>query len=325
MTLPTGISVQDFDALHDEPGAWHGDIAALAHQLQLPQPLVQMEEGTALVAVLGGDGPAPKQVLKLYPPFLHDHFLFERAALRQVQGQLSLPTPALLASGDHGGWPYLVISFLPGVPLVQRWSGLPEATRCQVLRQIGQVAAQVQRLPVGDLAALAPDWPQFMQRQRAGCHGRQQRTGLPAHLLQQLEQFLNGPVPTGDPVILTGEYTPMNLMFDDSTGTLCGMFDFGDGLVGPPAYDWLGPLAFLAAGNAQRCQAFMSGLGQVLDPALRLALLRLLLLHRYSNLKAQLALPGWQGCASFEDLAEALWPLSGPLASGPELGPVTVH
>ena len=86
------------------------------------------------------------------------------------------------------------------------------------------------------------------------------------------------------------------------------MFDFGDGLVGPREYDWLGPLAFLAAGHADRCRAFLDGYGVALNFAQRLALLRLMLLHRYSNLGAQIAMPGWQQARSFEALAELIWP-----------------
>ena len=37
------------------------------------------------------------------------------------------------------------------------------------------------------------------------------------------------------------------------------------------------------------------------------ALLRLMLLHQYSCLRAQLKLDGWQQAPSFEDLAERLW------------------
>jgi NAD(P)-dependent dehydrogenase (short-subunit alcohol dehydrogenase family) len=83
---------------------------------------------------------------------------------------------------------------------------------------------------------------------------------------------------------------------------------FGDGLVGPREYDWLGPLCFYCAGHAGRLQAFFGGYGARPDAAARLALLRLMLLHRYSNLKAQLALPGWQQAPSFEALAALLWP-----------------
>ena len=107
-------------------------------------------------------------------------------------------------------------------------------------------------------------------------------------------------------MILTGEYTPMNLLVQG--GRLSGMFDFGDGLVGPREYDWLGPLAFLAAGDAHRCAALFEGYGAAPGPAMRLSLMRLMLLHRYSCLPAQIALPGWEAAPDFETLTERLWP-----------------
>jgi hypothetical protein len=58
-----------------------------------------------------------------------------------------------------------------------------------------------------------------------------------------------------------------------------------------------------------RVQALMAGYGAELDADLRLQLLRLLLLHRYSHLPAQIACPGWQQEADFEALAALIWPL----------------
>jgi hypothetical protein len=37
-------------------------------------------------------------------------------------------------------------------------------------------------------------------------------------------------------------------------------------------------------------------------------MLRLLLLHRYSHLKAQIAVPGWQAAPDFPALAALIWP-----------------
>lgn len=100
-----------------------------------------------------------------------------------------------------------------------------------MLRTIGRLAAEVQTLPLGPLPALAPHWADFLQGQHERCHARQQRTGLPTHLLAQLEAFLRGPVPEGPDVILTGEYTPFNLLHRGRG--LSAKFDFGDGPVGP--------------------------------------------------------------------------------------------
>jgi hygromycin-B 7''-O-kinase len=117
---------------------------------------------------------------------------------------------------------------------------------------------------------------------------------------------VQGEVPAGHGVILTGEYTPMNLLH--GAAGIVGMFDFGDGLVGPREYDWLGPLCFLAAGHAERCDAFMEGYEAPRGRAWREPLLRLLLLHRYSNLPIQIACKGWEQAETFEALAELIWP-----------------
>ncbi len=298
--LPAPIGWADFDALHDNLPAWRGAIELLAAE-HSDAPVQQMETGSVLVALLGRT-----QVLKLYPPFLRDHFEYERAMLQRVGGRLQLPTPLLLKSGERDDWPWLLMTQLQGQPLTDVWPALDEAAKCQLLKTLGALAAQVHRLPLGDMARHAPAWRDFITGQRARCHGRQQRTGLPPHLLQQLNTFVAGALPEGPDVMLTGEYTPMNLLA--SQGRLCGMFDFGDGLVGPREYDWLGPLAFLCAGHALRCKAFFDGYGVQPSAAQRLALLRLLLLHRYSNLKAQIAMPGWQQAPSFEALAALIWP-----------------
>ena len=300
--LSKAIDWASFDRLQAEPAAWLAVAQALAAQ-HGGGPVVQAGTGSVLVALLGTD-----RVLKVYPPFLRDHYDFECATLPLLAGRLAVPTPQLLAVGAHQGWPYLVMARLAGTPMTEAWPGLPEADKCTLLHSLGALTAQVHALPLADsLRPLAPAWPDFIAGQRERCLGRQQRSGLPAQLLARLADFLPGPLPEAGPtVLLTGEYTPMNLLVHG--GQLAGMFDFGDGLLGPRAYDWLGPLCFLAAGHPARCRAFMAGCGVQLDDALRLQLLRLLLLHRYSNLPAQLSTcPGWQEALDFEALALRLW------------------
>jgi len=317
--LPATIDDDAFDTLHARPADWLPALQALLHTL--PPALGQgalapaSGGGSALVALLGSD-----RVLKCYPPHMQRHFAFELGVLPVLAGRLAVPTPQLLAHGRHHGWPWMVMTRLAGAPMTPAWPTLDEAAKCALLRQIGALIAQVHALPVpAAMQPLSPAWPDFIARQRAGCAARQQRTGLPAHLLAQLDGFLAGPLPEtageggGGPVILTGEYTPMNLLVDAAEpaeqARLAGMYDFGDGLLGAPAYDWLGPLCFLAAGQPARVAALRQGLGHTAPwtPDLRQRLLRLMLLHQYSCLRAQLKLDGWQQAPSFEDLAERLW------------------
>ncbi len=299
--LPANPDVADFDALQADPARWIGVVTTLAARYT-SAPVLPAGEGTVLVALLGRE-----RVLKLYPPFLRDHFEFERAMLGHLHGRLSLPTPQCVASAEHAGWPYLVMTQLQGTPLSRVWPALAPQERCAVLRTIGRLAAEVHALPLGPMPALAPRWQDFLQGQRERCHARQQRTGLQEHLLAQLTSFLQGPVPEGPDVILTGEYTPFNLLHQGSG--LSAMFDFGDGLVGPREYDWLGPLCFLAAGDASSIDALFDGYhGRPFDRSQREGLLRLLLLHRYSHLKAQITVPGWQAAPDFATLAALIWP-----------------
>lgn len=290
-----------FDPLHDEPARWLPAITALAERFG-GGPVTPMGEGSVLVARLGDD-----RFLKVYPPFLADHAAFEAAMLPHLHGRLPLPTPALLAHEAIQGWTALLISRVPGEPLTAHWPTMAESDRLRLLHTLGGLIRAVQALPLGPMAALARPWPEHLARQRAGCHARQQRTGLPAHLLAQVDDFVAGPLPDDGPtVLLTGEYTPMNLLVQH--GTLSAMFDFGDGLIGPGPSDWLGPLCFLAAGHAPRVRALMDGLGATLTDDLRDGLMRLLLLHRYSALQAQIACPDWPAQPDFPALARFIWP-----------------
>ena len=297
--LPACGDYAAFDALHDDISRWQPVITALAARHAPGQPVQPMSAGTVLVALVGSE-----QVIKLYPPFLRDHFEFEAAMLPRLQGRLGVPTPQLLDQQEHEGWPYLVMSQLAGTALTEAWPSMSETQKCALLESLGSLAAEVHALPVEGMASLAPAWPDFIARQRAQCLQRQTRTGLPAHLLAELEDFIAGDLPEGPAVMLTGEYTPMNLL--QQQARITGMFDFGDGLVGPARYDWLGPLTFLAAGQPRRVAAFLGGYGTPTDAG-QMPALRLLLLHRYSCLRLQIAHPGWQDAPSFEALAEMIW------------------
>jgi hygromycin-B 7''-O-kinase len=291
------IGEDAFDALHDDTAAWRPIVAELLQRHAPDAEMTQATDGSVLVG-LGGD-----RVVKLYPPFMRGHFEFERCALDALDGKLSLRTPSLVAEGECETWPYLVMTRLRGTSLQSAWAGYSETQRCAVLERIGNVAAEVHALPAQALQEVAPQWGDFIAQQRRGCHARQERKGLPPHLLADLDRFLEPLDDSSDGVILTGEYTPMNLFVEGDR--LVAMFDFGDGLVGPREYDWLGPMCFLAAGQRARHDAFLLGYGGSLD---RRRLLRLLLLHRYSNLPAQLAIEDWRDASDLDELAAHIWP-----------------
>jgi hygromycin-B 7''-O-kinase len=274
-------------------------VVQIASQWAPGAPLDLPTDGTVLVALAG------ERVIKLYPPFMREHFAYEQRTLEVLDGTLAIPTPSLIAAGEHQGWPYLVMSRLAGESLTSRWPSLDGSARAALLEQIGDVMRQVHAVPSEPLLDASLRWVDFLAEQRRGAEARQRRKGLPAHLIAELSSYLaQVSVCPAAYVILTGEYTPMNLFVDD-TG-LAGMFDFGDGLVGDPHYDWLGPTCFLAAGSTELQAALACGYGAPLPD--RDHLLRLLLTHRYSNLPAQVALPDWRSAGDLHDLARRIWP-----------------
>lgn len=106
------------------------------------------------------------------------------------------------------------------------------------------------------------------------------------------------------PVLLTGEYTPFNLLVEN--GTLTGMVDFADAFSGLAEYDLVGPGVFLGAGDAGLIKSLFEGYGSRPDSKVLMALH---LLHRFSHFKTQVALKGWETKAeSLEDLQKLLWP-----------------
>ncbi|CCD89930.1 conserved hypothetical protein [Bradyrhizobium sp. ORS 285] len=270
--------------------------------------------GTNLVASLGDDA-----ILKMFPAFLRGQFLSERATLPVVFRRLAdVATPELLHEGERDGWSYLIMTRLDGIAASEIWPQLAEPDKEDLLRQLGSVIADVQRVPPASLLELGPGWSDVLQAQFAGCRERHQRLGLPASLLDQLDDLLQeaAVLLPRDPqrVILTGEYIPENFLVsrDGDGWRLSGLFDFGDVMTGFGHYDLLGPSAFMAAGHPGRVRALFEGYG--LTPSeitwqLKRRLLALMLLHRASDPVRHICIPDWPSrVRSFDELQALVWP-----------------
>ena len=313
--LPTFSAIAAYHAWRAEPSRWLPaalDIAR-AHKLPHGDPH-PFRTGTNLVVALD-----EKLILKIFPPLLRAQFISERASLSQLGGRLGIAVPDIVTEGERDGWPYLVITRLPGVLGSEAWPGMPERDRERVLGQIGETIAEVQRAPLGDLASIEPRWNNFIRGQIEGCRARHTRLGLPRKFLDGLDAFLAAATPlipmNAPPVILVGEYIPENFLLGQDAGgwRLSGLFDFGDVLTGWGEYDLLGPSAFMTAGIAPRVRSLFAGFGTSpaeFGPELKRRLMALMLLHRASDLVGHLRIDRWQDKAGdLFELAELLWPV----------------
>ncbi|MCA0402707.1 MAG: aminoglycoside phosphotransferase family protein [Proteobacteria bacterium] len=136
------------------------------------------------------------------------------------------------------GWSYLIINKLEGTPLETLWEMLPHHNKIVILHELGKLIREVHSLPTTGLESIDCHWPQFLEKQIKNCIEQHQITGLSPHLLQQLPTYLESIreiLPKfKNPVILTGEYTPMNFLVRQEEGIwhICGLIDFGDAMLG---------------------------------------------------------------------------------------------
>jgi hygromycin-B 7''-O-kinase len=314
-SFPSPTSIEAFHAWRADTSQWLPvaiDIAR-SHSLSCADPHV-FSMGTNLVVALDR-----RLILKVFPPMLRHQFESERAALARLHGRLSILVPQVVFEGERSRWPYLVMTRMNGVNGKEAWAWLPEDQRESVLTQVGEIIAEVQRVPVGDLSQLRPQWEQFIPKQIEGCRARHERMGLPQKYLDGLDHFLRGagtliPV-NAAPVILTGEYNPENIFLEEHSGRwrLAALIDFGDVMTGWSEYDLLGPSTFAAGGIPGRVRSLLRGFGYSkasADPALPRRLMTLLLLHRFSNLAGQIRIEGWQQkAADLYELERLLWPI----------------
>jgi hygromycin-B 7''-O-kinase len=136
-------------------------------------------------------------------------------------------------------------------------------------------------------------------------------------LLQQLPEFLESVKSIlrkiNRPVILTGEYTPMNFLVKQVNGIwhIDGLIDFGEAMLGAPEYDLLGPGAFLIQGDKKLLKSFLMACGytnEKLTQNLSRKLTALMLLHQYSNLNIQVRIEGWKNkVKTIADLEDLVW------------------
>jgi hygromycin-B 7''-O-kinase len=313
--FPNPANTEAFRAWRADRSQWLPLVIEIARSHALPcRSVAAFPTGTNLVVALD-----ERLVLKIFPPMLRRQFVSEQAALAQLDGRLAVPIPEIVVSGEREQWSYLVITRLGGMLGTQAWPQLPEDQKENILGQIGETIAEVQRAPLGDLARLEPQWEPLIRKQIEGCRARHQRLGLPQKYLAELDDMIGeaaGLIPmNAAPVILTGEYIPENILLrcDSGDWKLSGLIDFGDVMTGWGEYDLLGPSAFMTAGMPRRVARLFGGFGYLaadINEDLTRRLLILMLLHRASDPGRHICVERWQDKAdTLADLERLLWPI----------------
>lgn len=306
-------SFEDYEILKQDADIRNALAKTIIERHQLPEaPLKLFTEGTNIVFAYGDCA-----VIKIFPPFHLDQFKSELLVLKHLQGKLSVKTPTIKAEGEIFGWPYMVMDQLKGTLLESLWDTMNHDNKRIIIQELGLLIREVHSLPTIGLEEIDSHWEHFIQKQINHCVEQHRSSGLSNALLQEIPSYLGSVreslVKIENPVLLTGEYTPMNFLVKQTNGIwhIDALFDFGDSMLGLPEYDLLGPGAFLIQGDKSLLREFLTAYGytsNALTPELSHQLMALMLLHKYSNLKAQVRIKDWTSKVHhLKDLEKLVW------------------
>ena len=310
--LPNIKSYEEYDQLNLNDEIFISAARDIISHHQLPDEPLELLLGTNVVFLHGNN-----RIIKIFPPVHKGHFINEVLVMKHLYNKLSVRTPVVECEGEISGWPYIIMNRLDGTLLEGLWETLDHDNKIIIIRELGALIREVHSLSTQGLESIDCHWEQFITKQIKHCVAHHQSRNLADSLIQQIPKYLdltNEILPKiHKPVILTGEYTPMNFLVEKKTGIwhISGLIDFGDSMLGLPQYDLLGPGAFLIQGNKELLKEFLVSYGYVpqeLTKALSQQLTALMLLHRYSNLNVQIRIHNWKDqIRSINDFETLVW------------------
>ncbi|MCP4805994.1 MAG: phosphotransferase [Proteobacteria bacterium] len=203
----------------------------------------------------------------------------EARMLRRVE--LSVQTPEVLATGTVEGWPFVVMTHVPGVAIADVWPGLGRADRDRVAAQIGELVRELHALPVDP----DPEWGPWIAKLEASAPGRHEG---PAHLIEEIPSFL-AETPPLPQVLLHTEIYDQHVLVDPDSLDVVSLIDFADGRVGDPRYELPALVELLFREDRTALRHALDATGIDLGPRPAEELLRWSLRHQFGQLSRWLA------------------------------------
>lgn len=312
---------------------WRGAVLAIAARHDFgDQRSARMFPSGSDVVFGGAD-----LVFKFTEPRWSAQMASERGWLAHVDGALSVATPRVVAEGEIAGWPYTVMTRVPGTPLGTVWETLDHAARTQLARDVGRLVAELHGLA---LPAEHEAWEPYAIDAVADARATRARLiasdplVTPA-LVEEVERFLAEAVGSdssdgvsaaaaagfgdGRRVLLHTELLDQHVLVDASGDhpRPCGLIDFADARVGPPEYDVPALVEFVLKDEPGALDALCEGLGGDLarrDAAATDRLLAWSLCHRFAHLGRMVRAAG--GASDLDTLRARLFPPRVPALEG---------
>jgi hygromycin-B 7''-O-kinase len=204
-----------------------------------------------------------------------------------LRGRLPVRTPELVATGEHRGYPYIIMEEMRGTPLKALWSRLSDRNRAKAVTLAAEMLSCLHSIPAAEVTYRETRGESFMAFQKANLADNHRGFGLDeARIAEAADYIRYSPAveDTSPQVICHTEIMREHLFADLSSGILAlsGLVDFEPSMVAVPEYDLCSVGLFLTAGEKGLFRLFMDAYGYRGGGE---GIMRMLLLHRYSNMK----------------------------------------
>lgn len=309
--LPTVPNLTAYRRIYRQASAWMPAMRNICQRHGLdPSTLRQAPPGSHILFWVEDDW-----LIKLFTPLFPADAPTECLVLQVLAEQSGFSVPSLRARGDLEGWPYLVLSRLPGQPLDRLWPGLLPSSREQIAASLGRLMAALHRTPTAGLQNLQIDWQAFIAGQMAICLERQRQAGATDAWLADIAGFLADLPPLYEPgfqaVLLNADLNPEHLFCEQTEAgwQITGVIDFGDAMLGHPYYEFVAPgFIFQHAPRLRRIMLQNYGISPGdLNPTLARALMAYTLLHRFANIPDWLSIMKSDPPVNLAQMQAALW------------------
>lgn len=313
--LPQINSPEHYRELFKNNLIWEPAIKSICETHQIyyggSQSLRRSESGSHIVYKAG------PYWIKLMAPVYQKEMLYELAGLKSVTGRLSVKTPEVIGEGWLEGWPFVILTDVPGEAIKSVWPKLNRQDQATVIKTMAMTIKEIAACPTDDLVKKRFAWNEFISEQYRKCETLQIQKPMPDAWLKNLKEFINEfsiqEFETSKPQFLHSDLSYDHFLIDSKSRLLLsGIIDLADCQWGHPEYELAAPCVFIFKNDREALRLFLKEWG-IDHPNHRLSkkLLAWCLLHRYfSNfstfLKAEMdqCRPG-----SFSDLANLVFPL----------------
>ncbi len=312
LNLPLIVSAADYN-LHFNDEVWQRAAALICARHRIPYTSLRRSPlGENIIFFVDS-----LFVIKIFAPF-RGQFGREAAALEFAHGTLGIETPEVAYKGELEGWPYLVMTYLDGIPMREVWADIEEPERFEIVTRLGVVMRELhaQAAPLSQ-GALARDWHEFIKQKERESVERQRVCGANPEWLESLPAYIAQRLPLLPakfrPVMLHGDVHPGNVLLKKRNGRwqVASLFDFGDSFCGFHEYEFVAPGVLMVQGRGELQRALLTAYGyekSELDLSLRARLMLLTILYECSDLrKYALRLRPDAINLTLDELERAIW------------------